>query len=258
MVLTLLTFPGSDHLPTHSPFGMKAMCLLQMSGVSWKPEYITDLTAMPLGRVPVLRADDRLIPDSHNIQAYLEDHGAKLNDGLSATERAISHALVRMIEDGMRLGLVHDRWLHPDVWPVMRDQFFAQVPEQARETVGEEVRGHVRAGLMSQGIAQFDEADRLLIGRVFGLQRLDHPFLRGAGAAPIGLEIQKHGLARGQFGFDQAGGVIHPGQRGRWQQRGGCDQKVTTVHGASSLNQMETERSISHAGRFCTAQTSTM
>ena len=160
-MLTLLTFPGSDHLPTHSPFGMKAMCLLQMSGVSWKPEYITDLTAMPLGRVPVLRADDRLIPDSHNIQAYLEDHGAKLNDGLSATERAISHALVRMIEDGMRLGLVHDRWLHPDVWPVMRDQFFAQVPEQARETVGEEVRGHVRAGLMSQGIAQFDEADRL-------------------------------------------------------------------------------------------------
>lgn len=160
-MLTLLTFPGSNRLPTHSPFGLKAMCLLQMSGMPWQTEYIADLSTMPLGRVPVLRVGDRLIPDSHNIQAYLEDHGAGFNDDLSATDRSISHALVRMIEDGLRLGLLHDRWLHPDVWPVMRDQFFAQVPEQAREAVGEEVRGHVRAGLMSQGIAQFDEADRL-------------------------------------------------------------------------------------------------
>jgi len=182
-MLTLLTFHGSDHLPSHSPFGLKAMCLLQMSGQDWQAEYTGDLAAQPLGRLPVLRVGDRLIPDSHHIQEYLEAQGADFNPGLTAAQRALSHAVIRMVEDSLRIGLVHDRWLHPDVWPILRDQFFAEVPAPAREAVAGEVQAQVRAGLMGQGIAQFSEEDRLrrLAKDVMALETLlgDGPFLFG-------------------------------------------------------------------------------
>lgn len=116
---------------------------------------------MPLGRVPVMRADGKLIPDSHHIQAYLEARGADFQRGLSPQQRARSHMLIRTVEESLRMGLVHDRWLHPDVWPTLSQVFFAPVPEPARAQVAAEAQDHVRAGLMSHGIGQFDEADRL-------------------------------------------------------------------------------------------------
>lgn len=184
MMLTLLTFFGSDRMPTQSPFGLKAMCLLQMSGQSWQVEYTGDLQAQPMGRLPVLRVGDRLIPDSHHIQDYLESLGADFNAGLNDRQRALSHALIRTVEDSLRLGLVHDRWLHADVWPILRDQFFAEVPAPAREAVAGEVQAQVRAGLMGQGIAQFTEEDRLRrLGKdVVALETAlgDGPFLFGA------------------------------------------------------------------------------
>ncbi len=161
MMLTLLTFPGSDGLPSHSPFCVKAMGLLILSGQRWNVEYVHDLATMPLGRVPVLRADGRLIPDSHHIQAHLESLGAEFNPGLTPQDRARSHMLIRMVEENLRMGLVHDRWLHPDVWPILSQIFFAPVPDPGRAEIAAQARDQVQAGLISHGIAQFDEADRL-------------------------------------------------------------------------------------------------
>ncbi|WP_186766399.1 glutathione S-transferase family protein [Phaeobacter marinintestinus] len=161
-MLTLLSFPGSDGFASHSPFCLKAMCLLEMSGRDWDVEIIQDLSAMPLGRVPVLRVGDDLIPDSHNIQAYLETQGADFDGALTAWQRSQSHAIIRVVEESLRMGLVHDRWLNPQVWPIMSDAFFAAVPAPARAQVAEVAQEQVRQGLMSHGIAQFDESDRLM------------------------------------------------------------------------------------------------
>ncbi|PSL16560.1 glutathione S-transferase family protein [Shimia abyssi] len=160
-MLTLLTFPGDATSPTHSPFCLKAMCLLEMAGQDWQPELVQDLAILPLGRAPVLRAGDRLIPDSHHIQGYLEALGADFYPGVSDQDRAIAHALIRMTEENLRTGLVYSRWLDPQIWPIMREAFFADVPAPARADVANGVQEHVRAGLMAHGIAQFDPADRL-------------------------------------------------------------------------------------------------
>ena len=160
-MLTLLIFPGDARNPTHSPFCLKAMCLLEMAGQDWQPEFVQDFSTLPLGRVPVLRVGDRLIPDSAHIQEYLESRGATFNAGLTKDQLAQSHALIRMTEESLRLGLVHDRWLDPEAWPIMRANFFATVPEVAREQVAGEVQAQVRAGLESNGIARFDPADRV-------------------------------------------------------------------------------------------------
>ncbi|MCG8577174.1 MAG: hypothetical protein MI810_19990, partial [Flavobacteriales bacterium] len=144
-MLTLLTFPGAQGMPSHSPFCIKAMCLLHMSGEAWDVEYIQDLSTMPLGRVPVLRVGDRVIPDSHNIQSYLESLGHCFDTGLSKIELAQSHMLIRTVEESLRLGLVHDRWLHPDVWPIMSDILFAPVPAEIRPQIKAEAQSHVEA-----------------------------------------------------------------------------------------------------------------
>lgn len=160
-MLTLLTFPGDDRQPSFSPFCVKAMCLLEMAGREWAPTYLAQPSKMPYGRLPVLKTDTELIPDSGNIQAWLEDRGAGFDAGLSGEERAWSAALVRMVEEGLRYGLVHDRWLRDDCWEVVRGRFFGAVPTAIRPAIAGMVRRRIRRTLELQGTAQFNEADRL-------------------------------------------------------------------------------------------------
>ncbi|WP_270725462.1 glutathione S-transferase family protein [Shimia sp. Alg240-R146] len=156
----LIMFPGNDALPSHSPFCMKAICLLQMAGVDWQPEFSVDVSVQPLGKLPVLRAGDSLIPDSSNIEDHLTAEGADFYPALTAEEKGVAHALVSMVEHNLTLGMVHDRWLDDRVWPVMREEFFAQVPPDAREMVAAQAQAPVREGLTSQGIARFSPEDR--------------------------------------------------------------------------------------------------
>lgn len=160
-MLTLMTFPGTDRHPSFSPFCLKAMCLLDMSGQDWEPSFMTDPSKMPYARLPVLKTPETLIPDSGRIQVWLEERGAGFDDALSGGERAHSHALVRMVEDGLRYGLVHDRWLRDECWAVLRDQFFGALPLPLRGTIAGSARKRIRRMLEMQGTAQFSEADRL-------------------------------------------------------------------------------------------------
>lgn len=160
-MLILLTFPGDDVMPSFSPFCIKAMGLLRMSGQDWKPKYVGNPSKMPYGKMPVLKTEDGLVPDSGNIRAWLEEKGADFDAGLSPEQKAWSHALIRMAEESLRYGLVHDRWLRDDCWSVIRDQFFGAVPGLMRPVVSGLVRRKVRRTLDLQGMAQLSEADRL-------------------------------------------------------------------------------------------------
>lgn len=159
-MLTLLTFPGGPDHPSHSPFCLKVMGLLQLANREWQPKFVTNPAKMPLSRLPVLKTNDRLIPDSYIIQTWLEGQGAEFYPGLDARARAQAHALIRMTEENLRLGLVHERWLKDTCWEIMRDQFFADVPALLRKPVSNMVRKKARAGLMAHGIAQFSETER--------------------------------------------------------------------------------------------------
>lgn len=183
-MLTLLTFPASFDQPSHSPYCVKAMCLLQMSGQSWQPEFLDNPTRMPLGKLPVLRDGKSLIPDSANIQAHLEAAGADFYPGLSKAQRAQAHAMMHMAEDSLYLHLVYNRWLEPENWSVVRDVFFAAIPRLIRKPITGRIRKQVVAGLTSHGIARFSEVDRLArLSRdlnALSAQLAGKPFLFGA------------------------------------------------------------------------------
>lgn len=160
-MLTLLTFPASFEMPSHSPFCVKAMCLLEMAGVPWRAEYMDDPRKMPLGKLPVLKVGAELIPDSAHIQVYLEGQGADFFPGMSAVQRAQAHAVMALVEGNLHYLLVHERWINDANWNIVRDVFFKSIPAPLRKFVTGRIRKTVVAGLQSQGFARFSEADRL-------------------------------------------------------------------------------------------------
>lgn len=160
-MLTLLTFRGGFAEPSLSPFCVKAMILLDMAGVAWQPEWRPMPGPDTWGKLPALNTGERLIPDSDNIACWLEAQGHDLHPGLDAMQRAQAHALLRMVEESLRLGLVYDRWIDDTCWPAMLEETFGAMPPHLKAEIPSKVRAENRALLEKQGIASIPPEERL-------------------------------------------------------------------------------------------------
>ena len=160
-MITLLTYKPSFGQPAASPFCTKAIWLLNMSGMPWAREDLADPRKMPHQKLPVLRVDDRLIPDSDNIRAYLEAQGADFDAGLSDMEKATSRAFIRMAEEHMYFHIILDRWGDEDVWPVIRDEYFEMIPKTLRKLATYGFRKSVLKGANFQGLGRLSPQDRV-------------------------------------------------------------------------------------------------
>jgi len=160
-MMTLYTFAPSFGQISASPFSVKAIWMMQLSGQPWQREILADPRKMPKGKLPVLRDGDRMIADSDAIRAYLEGKGAAFDEGLSDLDRANARAFIRMAEEHMYFHQVMDRWGHEDVWPIIRDTYFDMIPKPIRGIVTGRLRKQLMRGLDAQGLGRFTESERL-------------------------------------------------------------------------------------------------
>ncbi|TMV04935.1 glutathione S-transferase family protein [Ruegeria sediminis] len=160
-MLTLLTYPPAFGLFSASPFCVKAAYMLQLSGQAWQRSDMLDARRMPHRKLPVLRTAERLMPDSDGIRAWLEAQGADFDAGLDDVRKGQSRALIRMAEEHLYFQVVMDRWANDEVWPILRDTFFAEVPALIRRPVSSAIRKSVLKGLDAQGVSRFSESERL-------------------------------------------------------------------------------------------------
>ncbi len=160
-MLTLITYPGAFGQPSLSPFCVKAAYLLQLSGQAWHREDQLDPRKAPRGKLPLLRTPHGVIHDSDAIRAYLEEQGADFDAGLSTTDRAHARALQRMAEEHMYFLLVLDRWERDDVWPIIRDTYFSQIPSLLRGIITSGIRRKLLRGLYAQGLGRMTWDERL-------------------------------------------------------------------------------------------------
>ena len=171
--------------PSASPFAVKAMCLLQMSGAVWRPNFSTDPRKAPKAKFPVLEDGERMVPDSSEIAIYLEETlGIDFNEGLGDVDRAIGHALQRMIEEHLYFALVQDRWARDEVWAIIKDKYFGFLPWPLKAFVPGMVRKAALKDLHGQGMGRhsFEETVRRAakdIGAV-RVQLAGRPFLFGS------------------------------------------------------------------------------
>jgi len=160
-MLTLITYPGGFGQASLSPFCVKAAYLLQLSGHAWQRQDQLDPRKAPRGKLPLLRTPHGLIHESDAIRAYLEEHGADFDAGLSAAERAQSRAIQRMAEEHMYFILVLDRWEREDVWPTIRDAYFGEIPSLLRHLITRGIRRTLLSGLAAQGLGRMSWDERM-------------------------------------------------------------------------------------------------
>ncbi|MEO0864750.1 MAG: glutathione S-transferase family protein [Pseudomonadota bacterium] len=160
-MLTLVTYPPAFGQPSGSPFCVKALYLLNLSGLPWQRKDTADPRNWPKGKLPALWVDDEIIGDSDNIRAWLEEHGARFDEGLSDVDRATSRAFIRMAEEHMYFHIVLDRWGDNAVWPLVRDIYFATIPAFARKLVARGLRRFLLRGMDAQGLGRLTAGERL-------------------------------------------------------------------------------------------------
>ena len=159
-MITLITFAPAFGLIAASPFCVKAIWLLNMSGLPWQREDTANPRSMPKQKLPAIRVGDKLIPDSDNIRSYLESRGTNFDTGLSDMEKANSRAFMRMAEEHIYFHLVLARWGDEAVWPLIRDTYFAQIPKPLRGFVTAKLRRVCLQGMDRQGLGRLTPQER--------------------------------------------------------------------------------------------------
>lgn len=160
-MITLLTYPPAFNQPASSPFCVKAMYLLALSGVPWEREDHSDPRNFPMGKLPAIRDAGRVIGDSDAIRAHLAEQGADVDAHLNDLEQADARALTRMAEEHLYFHLVLDRWGDDAVWPTIRETYFAPIPKLVRGFVTRGLRKQALSGLHFTGLARLDPDQRM-------------------------------------------------------------------------------------------------
>jgi glutathione S-transferase len=152
-MLILRNFTPAFGLPSPSPFGIKAIALLKMSGLAFE-NHPSDVRKAPLGKLPVLQDGDLLIPDSSRIQSYLEDtYDINFTEGLSAEKLAIGRAFQSMIEEHLYFIEVYGRWVDNNH---LLQPLFASLPRFLQPIVQRMVTKNITKSLHQQGIGRHD------------------------------------------------------------------------------------------------------
>jgi len=160
-MITLLTYAAAFGEPAASPFCVKAVWLLNMSGQQWVREDIADPRGMPKKKLPAIRHNDALIADSDNIRTHLESLGADFDAGLSDMEKATSRAFIRMAEEHLYFHIVMDRWGNDDVWPIIRDEYFKMIPKLLLGFITNKLRKACLQGMNGQGVGRLSQQERM-------------------------------------------------------------------------------------------------
>lgn len=160
-MLKLVTYPAAFGQPSASAFCVKAMCFLKMAGANWEISGTSDPRKAPKSKLPLLLDGETMIPDSEDIRDFLQEkYNIDFDEGLSASERATSRAIIRMCDEHLYFVLVCERWLNDANWAVIREKFFDMIPSLLRGMISNRIRKTARASVYGQGIARHSEAER--------------------------------------------------------------------------------------------------
>jgi glutathione S-transferase len=131
-MITLYGFGPMFGLPDPSPFVLKTMTQLKMSGLPFAFER-ADRAEAPKGKIPFIRDGDLVLGDSVFILDHLKrTRGVDLDARLTPAQRSVGWALERMLEDHLYWAIIHARWAIDENFEKGPSQFFAGAPDEAK------------------------------------------------------------------------------------------------------------------------------
>ena len=131
-MITLYGFGPMFGLPDPSPFVLKTLTQLKMSGLRFGLER-ADRAEAPKGKIPFIRDGDLVLGDSVFILDHLKRaHGVDLDTHLTARQRSLGWTMERMLEDHLYWAIIHARWAIDENFEKGPSQFFAGAPVAAK------------------------------------------------------------------------------------------------------------------------------
>ncbi|AKF09156.1 Hypothetical protein DB32_006305 [Sandaracinus amylolyticus] len=197
-------------MPSFSPFCTKLETYLRMAGI---PHEVRppDMRRAPKGKIPYVEIDGRLIGDSQLvIDELVRRHGDTLDAQLDSKQRAIGHAVRRMLEEGTYFTTLHLRWIDEDGFRVLRPEFGKMFPPALRPLLFPMVRRSVRSALRGQGtgrhtkdeIVSFARRDLDALSAILG----ESEYLLGD--RPSSYDATAYAFCESALGFPHPSGVL--------------------------------------------------
>jgi glutathione S-transferase len=154
-MLTLYGFGPLFGLPDPSPFVLKTMTQLKMSGLPFRFEHATPQEA-PKGKIPFIRDGDVVLGDSVFILDHLKRaHGVDLDAHLTPHQRSLGWAMERMLEDHLYWAIIHARWTVEENFEKGPAQFLGGMPEAVKR----ERQASVKQTLYGQGFGRHEPGE---------------------------------------------------------------------------------------------------
>ncbi|MCP5084614.1 MAG: glutathione S-transferase family protein [Alphaproteobacteria bacterium] len=198
-MITVYTFGPAFAQADPSPFVVKTLTLMKMSGLEHKVEP-ADVRKAPKSKLPYINDDGQVIADSSFIKMHLEQaHGVDFTGGYDERDLAIGWSVEKMLEDHLYWIVVDARWMDDDNFNKGPRMFFDTLPAPARPLIVWMVRKEIRRNLWGHGLGrhtanellQLAEKDFAALAAVLG----DKPYLLGD--RPCGFDASCYGFVSG-------------------------------------------------------------
>jgi glutathione S-transferase len=165
LMLQLHVFGPYFGLPDGSPFCIKALVLMEMSGLPFEVQKQT-FSKAPKGKAPYLTDGSQVIADSHFILKHMETvHHIDFSAGYRAAELAKGWAVARMLEEHFYFLSMGVRWLDDENFWKGPYQFFAAAPALIRPLIARIVRKKIRKTQYLQGLGRHSWDERLVLAK---------------------------------------------------------------------------------------------
>lgn len=165
MTIKYIQFRSGFGVPNPSPFCMKGEILLKMAGLEYENQILSDPRKAPKGKLPYMSDAGQDIADSSLIRRHLEDkYGTDFDPALNDTDKAISHAMARMVEERLYWVVLYSRWVDDHNWPIIKNFWFGNMPPVIRSLIPMIALKQTKAALNGHGIGRHNSADIYAFG----------------------------------------------------------------------------------------------
>lgn len=162
-MITLYTFGPYFGLPDASPFVMKAMLLLKLSGLPYKEDR-GGFRRAPKGKLPYIDDAGVIVADSTFIRLHIEEkYGFDFDAGLGSEQAATAWAIEKMCEDHLFWAAATTRWADDANFAKGPAHFFDAAPLPIRPIMRGLVRRRILRNFKAQGIGRHTPAEIALL-----------------------------------------------------------------------------------------------
>jgi len=156
--LTVFTFSGDWGLPSTGPFALKLIKWLELAGIPYRQAIENSPGKGPKGKNPWIEFDGERIGDTEIIIELLARRsGFNIEAALSPEQRALSHAVRRMLEEHFHQVLEWELFVHPNGAAYIGELAAKMVPKPLSTMAASVFSGRFRRQLHARGIARHSD-----------------------------------------------------------------------------------------------------